>query len=449
MMNKSIISSALIVHLSMMGASIASIQTVHAEGALASTFNRPMHNTAHSALERTNVTTSTQSWFDTLMLSFEQLPQIQAQMSLKRQALLKLSAADNAIYNPELGVDYQHAPEDDTFTIVLSQTIDWSDKRGAAIRLAQLESEITLSEVAVERSQILSKQLLAIVALQQNQTLFAFNQQQFDLARAQLALAEQRVEVGDIAMVELQLMRLDVANNAAALALAEQALLVAETEVYTLLGHESVPNITLNSLIELTLSQRVTPELPALKTAYQQVMLAKLQVNQLKADLSADPSISLSAEREGSDNKWGLGVSIPLTVRNNYHNSFAAANESIAIAEQSYLATEKALHQQWQLFTRAIPRLLTRYQDWQQLVEQSGQEATALISGQWQTGDISTSDYLQSQRQMSTSFVAGVNLEANLYQHWLTWMGDSGQLEQVLQQHFMTSKSATTDALAD
>ncbi|WP_428847822.1 hypothetical protein [Shewanella abyssi] len=47
----------------------------------------------------------------------------------------------------------------------------------------------------------------------------------------------------------------------------------------------------------------------------------------------------------------------------------------------------------------------------------------------WKAGDINTSDYLQSQRQISNSYLAGLALESALYENWLTWMGASGQLE--------------------
>ena len=444
MMKKSIISSALAVHLCAMAASAISIPAVYA----ADTFyvsNTPNEKGAyyktqptsselaigHSA-EKVPSTSAIAQWLPELMQSFEKLPEVQSQTALKRQALIKVSAADNAVYNPELGLDYQYAPDDDTYTIAVSQTIDWSDKRGAAIRVAQLESEIVLTQISTSRSQLLSQQLLALVTLQQQQKLLTFNQQQFDLARAQLALAEQRVEAGDIALVELQLMRLDVANNAAELAIAEQALINAETSAYSLYGSEFLPHIELMGLIDTNLSQEVDSRLPALKSLYQQVMLSKLSVGQLKAELAQDPSISLSAEREGSDNKFGVGISIPLSIRNDYSDTLNSANEGIAIAEQNYLASERALYQQWRQFNRGLPRLLARYQDWIALVELSGQEAAASLSVQWQSGDIGTSEYLQSQRQMSSSVIAGLSLEASLYQQWLSWMGDSGQLEKVL-----------------
>ncbi|PMG29021.1 transporter [Shewanella sp. 10N.286.52.C2] len=405
---------------------------------------------------QTAVHSSVNVWLPELMTQFEQLPEVRAQKVLMKQTKLALTSADNAIYNPELGLDYQNAPGDDTYSIAVSQTIDWSDKRGEAVRVAQLESEMVLASIELNRSQLLSQQLLALANLQQNQKLLAFNQQQFDSAQRQLALAKQRAEVGDISMVELQLMQLDVANNAADLAIAEQEMLNAETAVYGLLGPilfsnpsqsaevmtHNLLNIDYLALAKIPSFQSVSPQLPALKSAYQQVMLTKLTVNQMKADLAEDPSISLSAEREGSDNKFAVGVSIPLQIRNNYSDAIATASEDISIAEQAYLVEERLMQQQWMQFNRAVPRLLQRYQQWEDLVQKSGQAASSALSTQWRSGDIATSDYLQSQQQMSSSYIAGLRLEASLYENWLAWMGNSGQLEQILREQ-LTSRDMT------
>lgn len=68
----------------------------------------------------------------------------------------------------------------------------------------------------------------------------------------------------------------------------------------------------------------LTSTLPALASAYQQVLLARVNAMQVKADTSADPTISLAAEKEGTDNKLGVGVSLPLQVRNSSELQAAA-----------------------------------------------------------------------------------------------------------------------------
>lgn len=375
-------------------------------------------------------------WLPEVMLRFNTLPEIQAQSARRQQAELNIQAADKAVYNPELGVNYQandSEESDDTYTLDISQTIDWGDKRGAATRMAQLQSEILLSDMTLERSQMLAERLQALASQAQAKKALQFQQQQFERAKAQLDIARQRMEVGDISTVELQLMQLELANNAADYAIAEQASIAADGAVLGLFGDIELPfSDFLNALSAQASQPEVSPELPALKSAYQQVLIAKVAAKQAKADNAADPTISLSAEREGEDNKVGVGISIPLQFRNNYREVIAVTNEEIAIAEQTYLARERVLLQQQKQFSLSLPRLKQRYQDWRELVLTSAGEAAKSLALQWKTGDINTSDYLQSQRQMSSSYLAGLSLESALYESWLTWMGASGQLESYL-----------------
>ena len=102
------------------------------------------------------------TWLPGLMQDFNALPEVRAQEVRRSQALMKINAADQAVYNPELGIGYQNASED-TYSLDISQTIDWGDKRGAATRQAQLEAEILLSDIALERSQMLANSVQALV----------------------------------------------------------------------------------------------------------------------------------------------------------------------------------------------------------------------------------------------------------------------------------------------
>lgn len=371
---------------------------------------------------------SLNQWLPELLKQINQLPEVQAQIARQQQAELAIAAADRAVYNPELGINYQNA-ETDTYTVGLSQTLDWGDKRGVATRLAQLEAQILLADIRLERSQMLAERLLALAEQAQGQKALTFAEQQLRFTQAQLNIAEQRFAAGDLSDVELQLLKLELASNTADYALAEQAALVAEGKVIELLGVDKLKFREFISEIGQFVSM-ISPkaELPALTSAHQQVLLAKANALKVKADTAADPTINLGLEREGTDNKLGIGVVIPLQVRNNYSELQSVADKGIAIAEQNYLARERVLTAKQAQFNNALPRLLARYQDWRERVEASGSKAAKSLSEQWRSGDMSTSEYLQSRRQLAASYLVGLNLETAIYQSWLTWMGDSGQL---------------------
>ena len=368
------------------------------------------------------------SWLQPLMNQFNQLPEVKAQQAKASQAQLLIQAADKAVYNPQLGLNYQNA-SDDTYSLDISQTIDWGDKRGVAMRKAQLEAEVLLSQTTLIRSQLLADAVMALVEQAQQNKILQFQQQQVDAAKQQFEIAKQQLASGSISQAELQLIQLDLASRAADYALAEQAAIGADGKLLMLFGTAQPPFSDFIEALNLDVAAEISPELPALKSAYQQVMMAKLASKQAKADTAADPTISLSAEREGEENKFGVGLSIPIQIRNNYSETLAIASNEIAIAEQNYLARERMITQQQKLFHLSLPRLQQRYHEWRELVLTSGAGVAEALSQQWQAGDISTSDYLQSRRQLASSYLAGMSLESALYQSWLDWMGQSGQLE--------------------
>ena len=375
-------------------------------------------------------------WLPEVLIQFNLLPEVQAQLIKQQQAELVIQAADRAVYNPELGLNYQHA-DTDSYSVGLSQTLDWGDKRGVAMHRAELEAQILLADIGLERSQMLAERLLALAEQAQSRKALTFAEQQFRFTKAQLNIAEQRLAAGDLSNVELQLMRLELATNTADYALAEQASLVADGKVIALLGGHHFAFAEFIEEIKRSVTQvkgdvNTASTLPALSSAYQQVLLARVNRIQVKADASADPTISISAEKEGTDNKLGVGVSIPLQVRNNYNELQAVADKSMAIAEQGYLARERVLTAKQQQVLHALPRLLERYQDWRELAQTSAAKAAKSLDQQWQAGDVSTSEYLQSRRQLAASYLVGLNLETAIYQSWLSWMGESGQLMPLL-----------------
>ncbi|BAJ03746.1 TolC family protein [Shewanella violacea] len=389
------------------------------------------NNQAGYSLQPAQSQAGFKAWLPDLMQTFNAQPEVAAQEARRIQAEFSIKAADQASYNPELGVNYQDA-SDDTYSLAISQTLDWGDKRGAVTRIAQLQVEILLADITLERSQMLASVIQALVDQSQSRKALDFQQQQFASSKRSLDIARQQLQVGDLSSVALQLVQLDVASRAAEYAMAELDSIAADADVLMLLGDKPTAFNGFMGSLSLPISRQIDPQLPALRSAYQQVMLTKLKAEQVKADTSADPSISLSVEREGDENKLGLGLSIPLQFRNNFSDTLAVASQEIAIAEQTYLAQERVLKQQEKKFYLTMPRLTQRYQEWRELVLNSGHKAASGLAQQWRAGDIDTSVYLQSQRQLSSSYLAGLSLETALYTSWLDWMGSSGQLDAYL-----------------
>ena len=379
------------------------------------------------------------AWLEQLMQRMRTLPEFQAQEARIREAQYLAKGADRAIYNPELGLSYQNAPEDDTYSLSLSQTIDWGDKRAAASALALTQLMLLESDIAIERSRLYADVLQALVdqSLAPKKLMFVRAQQNY--GEQQLQIARQRAEVGDLSQAELNLMELEQASAISELALAQKALLDADTRILARFGRAELPFGSFADRLELPATEA---PVPALVSAGLQLELARLQVNQAKAQAAADPNLSLNAEREGSDNKLGIGISVPLQLRNDYSESIKAAMEAVTAASAQYQSVEMALKQQELQFNYSLPRLKQSWLDWQQQALVAGRQAAELLGQRWRSGDLSTSDYLTSRRQLASSFQAGLELEAALYQSWLEWMGASGQLPGALPKIAVSQENA-------
>ncbi|GAB1046314.1 MAG: TolC family protein [Shewanella algae] len=379
------------------------------------------------------------AWFGELKQQILTLPEFQAQEARIREAQYLAKGADRAIYNPELGLSYLNAPEDDTYSLSISQTIDWGDKRAAASALALTELMRLESDITLERSRLYAEVLQALVDQSLAQKKLGFVRAQQNYGEQQLQIARQRAEVGDLSQAELNLMELEQASAISDLALAQKALLDADTRILARFGRAELPFGSFASRLELPAT---AAPVPALTSAGLQLELARLQVNQAKAQAAADPNFSLNAEREGSDNKLGIGVSVPLHLRNDYSESIKAAMEAVTAAKAQYQSIEMALKQQQQQFNYSLPRLKQSWLDWQQQALVAGRKAAELLGQRWRSGDLSTSDYLTSRRQLASSFQAGLELEAALYQSWLEWMGASGQLPGALPEIAVSQENA-------
>ncbi|MBV7315293.1 TolC family protein [Shewanella sp. NIFS-20-20] len=405
---------------------------------------------ATAEVANVSVSQAQQHWWPQLQSLIGQLPQMQVQASAFKQQQLASSAASQAIYNPELDVSYQNASED-TYGIGLSQTLDWGDKQGSSAALAQLALQQAELEWQMTQDQLLASALQALVAQDIANKEYRFAKQQVEHAGKQLNIGRQRVAAGDLPQVALQQLALELANNSAEFALAEQAQLAANSAVMGLLG-QAFTLTDFMQVISMESSQGVDARLPALQAAYLAVRQSRLLQAVVASDTSVDPNISVSAEREGSENKFGIGLSIPLQVRNRYQAEYAQAGEAVIMAEQQYLVTERQLQQDYQLFQASIPNLLARYQDWRELVYRAGSEIASTLAQQWRSGDLATGDYLQSQRQLASSYQVGLQLEQAIYNQWINWMASSGQLtlwfEQIYGQAAITSSSSSVNQVA-
>ncbi len=360
-------------------------------------------------------------------------PRARAAQSALDAAQARERAADQPLYNPELGVEYEDA-SDVTKTLGLSQAIDFSDKRGARTRVASLERERMAAELAGVRQELAAELLAALADYHTTHELLTLAEQRRALMQRFLALTEQRRQAGDLGQVELDLARLAATESSlqwarlrGMQAQAEQALLAIADRDGT--GWPVLPAIPDLARLDDAQLDGLLEQLPAIRAARAQMAMARAAVEVSLRQRRADPTLGLRGGREGEENLLGLSFSIPLNLRNTFTAEVDVANaDAIQIeqdAQDRYRRSRARLVATAQRFE--IGR--TAWDDWLQTGQSSLESQTQLLERLWRAGELSTSDYLVQLKQTLDTRTAAVELRGSLWQAWFEWLAASGKTE--------------------
>ncbi len=349
------------------------------------------------------------------------------------------AAAGRPLYNPELSLDAENASSD-TRSVGISQTIDWKGKRSARTAVAESEWQAVEAEYLAVRWAVTVELLAGLLSYQTGAERNALAGERARLMNEFSTLAELRFQAGDLNQVESDLAalassqaRMQQAAAAAGIAEAQQAVrsLIpgSSPEQWPALP-DQLPELpgTANQPEELILA------LPEVRAARRRVDAASAVVELRKKERRADPTVSLSGGREDSDSLIGLNVSIPLNIRNRFKHEVAAA---VAERSQAQLITNDILRRAHARFVSAAERyqLSERaWRDWQQTGLVSVNRQIEQLRRLWETGEISTTDYLVQLRQTLDVQESALELRQGLWNAWFEWLTASGQVDAWLDQ---------------
>ena len=361
-------------------------------------------------------------------------PRVLAARSAVDVTQARESAADRPLYNPELDVEYEDAGDVTTKTLGFSQSIDWGDKREGRKRVAALERERAVAELAGIRQELTAELLNALADYHAAAELVGLAEQRSNLMKRFLELTQQRQQAGDLGQVALDLARLAYTEAnlqrvrvVGAQAQAEQALKAIADEPQG--GWPALPALPSSLSLDPANIDMLLEQLPALRAARAQITQARAAVDLSRRERKADPTIGLRGGREGSDNLIGVSLSIPLFVRNDFSAEVDAANAQAIQREQSVhniYRTNRA-----RLISTAQRFELERqaWSDWLQTGQTSLESQVQLLERLWRVGELSTTDYLVQVKQTLDTRTAAVELHGSLWQAWFQWLAASGQTE--------------------
>jgi len=360
-------------------------------------------------------------------------PRALAARSALEAAQARERAADRPLYNPDFDIDYEDAGSV-TKTLGLSQSIDWGDKREAHTRVAALERERVVAELAGVRQELALELLTALADYHTAAELTALAEQRCSLMQRFLSLTEQRRQAGDLGQVALDLARL--ADTEASLQLARLMGVQAEAEqaLTTIVdtgpnGWPTLPDIPTSTLFNVADTDILLEQLPALRVARHQISAARAAVELSRRERRADPTIGLRGGRDASDNLIGLTLSIPLFVRNNFSAEVDAANADAIQIEQGAQNTYRTGRARLISTARRFELGRQAWDGWLQIGQSSLESQTQLLERLWQAGELSTADYLVQIKQTLDTRTAAAELHGSLWQAWFEWLAASGKTE--------------------
>lgn len=362
-----------------------------------------------------------------------QNPELQASEAAVDAASGRYRAADRPLFNPELEFDYESS-DVDTTTGGLSQTIDWSDKRGARAAVADSEWVAAQAELRSIRQTLAAELLQALADKNAAEGISRVSNQQTTLMTRFATLAERRRTAGDLSQVELDLAHLAAAEAAFEQASASQDLIMAYRALTALTGRDATGMPTLSSQPPTINPQqidtdRLLNDLPLMQVALAQVAAARASVQLSVREKRPDPTIGFRAGKEDSDTLTGITVTVPLFVRNTFSAEVDVANASLIQAEREAASIRRQASADLVAAAQVYRNSRQAWDAWEASGAPRLSQRTDLLERLWRAGELNTTDYLVQLKQALDTEVSAIEQHGRMWQAWAAWLAASGQVD--------------------
>lgn len=362
----------------------------------------------------------------------EQHPRVQAARASVDAAEAERRAAARPLHNPELEFDVERAAET-TATVGVTQTLDWSDRRGVRGELGALEVDAAMAELDGARQGLAVELLQALARYRAAQAVAALEEKRVSVLRQFADVAAGRFQAGDIGRADAELARLSLAEARlrhagaqAELFDAEQALRAAGGSVAQAPALPAEVPATDEVPEQAHAQARAQhPELRALRARWHAVQAQARLVQRERRD---DPAVGVRGGKDGADALIGLTFTLPLSVRNPRLAEVEAANARAIGAEQQ-------MHESMQRLRARLDAALARYRvlagawaQWRTEGEVLLTDRVALLNKLWKAGELSTTDYLVQLRETLDSEAEAAELFGKAWGAWFDWLDAAGSM---------------------
>ncbi len=358
-------------------------------------------------------------------------PLVQAAKERLKQASFDAKAKKQPLYNPEISVEYESNVEE-TSTIGLSQTIDWSNKRRAMSLIGEKNKAVAEAQLRLTKQQVAATFLKKINQYQTSRLTSQLNLKQSSTLDQFVDIAKQRLKAGDISQIEFDLALLAAGEIQMNSAKIQADYFSAETELTAFLDFEKIqiPEISIKLIhLDNTSVEKLLIDHPRIKQLRLKTQTANAQIKLARRQKSADPTLSFNAGKEGDEDIYSLGFSIPLMVRNNFSAEVDTAIANAAAVEQEYRNSYRNILVALKTSKKSLRLTFMAYQNWLKQSSFGLEQRGTLLQKVWKSGDLSTTDYLIQIQQTLDTQISAAQLKADVINTWIDYLMASGQID--------------------
>jgi len=377
-----------------------------------------------------------------LSQQINQHPEIIAAKAAMQSLVTNAKGQKLPIYNPELETGYEQEGSANNYAVGINQTLDWWDKQDARTEQANFIIAQAKQNFHYLWQTKVAQALQALIV-------WRSAKKQADIALAQeqqlgtlLDVIKQRQKTGDLGEIDAELTFLSLSQRLNQTAQAQVALEQAQAQVKALLPNWQ-PDLQMlpqqgfaidDYELSPTLRQQYLNQHPLVLAAKAQWQNSQSDAQLAALNAKADPTVGVSVGETDRETTIGLSFSMPLNIRNNYSAQINAANQQALSLEANLQAILRQQKFAIQASTATVKTYQKSYLRWQKLMQGRDKRSETLLTKQWQSGDISTPEYLLALSQRAEGLYAGIELEMQFKLSQIEWLLQLGQINTALKQ---------------
>ena len=395
---------------------------------LSAVFFQPALAAQSSVKKTTNASLS--GWVSRVLSSNPELQSAQASIDAAEGGV---RAADRALFSPELELDLERT-DMNTRSAGISQTLDWSNKRGARTAVAKLKRQVIVAKYTALRQRLAADLLSAIAQWNTAKAVAGASEKQVALMDRFVSLAERRRQAGDLSQVDL-----DLAHLAASTAAFQQS----EADTNLIRSNQSIASLTNGTdsiwpafpdRLPAVDGQHIEPEIflpeiPSIKMAQARIASARAGVKLNTLQKKADPTIGIRIGKEDSETLAGVTFSIPLFTRNRFKAEVDIANASVVQSAKEAANLRLKVRAEIQATARIYQNTRHTWMAWQTSGAPRLNQRTDTLNKLWQAGELRSTDYLVQLQQTLETEISAIEQRGRMWQAWINWLAASGQID--------------------